>query len=118
MTLGEFVKRYREEHNLSVRSFANLSGVSPQQIINIENGIGNDGKPMTSTMRTYRKIASAVGMDETEFLKHLNDDVAVNPSLEKIPMAEEVEIILNNWEIMSDNDKAIIKIIADKYRFE
>ena len=116
MTLGEFVKRYREEHNLSIRSFASNSGISPQQIINIENGTGNDGKPMTSTMRTYKKIANAVGMDETEFLKYLNDDVAVNPSVEKIPMAEEVEIIHSNWETMSDNDKAIIKIIADKYR--
>lgn len=116
MTLGEFVKDYRKEHNYSVRSFANLSGISPQQIINIEKGVGNDGKPMTSTMKTYQKIAKAVGMGETEFLKHLNDDVTVNPSVEKIPMAAEVEIIHANWEIMSDNDKAIIKIIADKYR--
>ena len=80
MTLGEFIKKYREEHGLSVRYFASLSGISPQQIINIEKGIGNDGKPMTSTMKTYKKIAKAVNMDEKDFMNLLNDNVVVNPS--------------------------------------
>ena len=80
MTLGEFIKKYREEHGLSVRYFASLSGMSPQQIINIERGVGNDGKPMTSTMKTYQKIAKAVQMDEKDFMNMLNDNVVVNPS--------------------------------------
>ena len=88
MTLGEFVKNYREEHKLSYRYFASIVGMSPQQIINIEKGIGNDGKPMTSTMKTYKKIANAVGIDEKEFMKMLNDDVLINPSTEKNPATE------------------------------
>ena len=80
MTLGEFIKKYREEHGLSVRYFPSLSGMSPQQIINIERGVGNDGKPMTSTMKTYQKIAKAVQMDEKDFMNMLNDNVVVNPS--------------------------------------
>lgn len=78
MTLGEFITQYCEEHGLSDRSFATLVGVSPQQIGNIKRGIGNNGKPMSSTMKTYKKIASAIGMDETDFLNMLNDNVAVN----------------------------------------
>lgn len=85
MTLGEFIKKYREEHGLSVRYFASLSGISPQQIINIEKGVGNDGKPMTSTMKTYQKIARAVQMDEKDFMNLLNDNVVVNPSDSKKP---------------------------------
>ena len=88
MTLGEFVKNYREEHELSYRSFAGIVGMSPQLIINIEKGIGNDGKPMTSTMKTYTKIAHAVGIDEKEFMKMLNDDVLINPSDEKNPVTK------------------------------
>lgn len=88
MTLGEFVTNYRKERGISVRYFASLSDMSPQQIINIEKGTGNDGKPMTSTMKTYQKIARAVGMDETEFLLMLNDDVRVNPSEQKNPATE------------------------------
>lgn len=87
MTLGEFIKTYRKEHDdMSVRSFASLAKMSPQQIINIERGIGNDGKPMTSTMKTYKKIAEAVGMDEKDFMSMLNDNVVINPKDEKEPV--------------------------------
>lgn len=90
MTLGEFIKSYRDEHNkMSVRSFASLADMSPQQIINIEKGIGNDGKPMTSTMKTYKKIAKAVGMEEKEFMNMLNDNVVVNPSSETNPATKD-----------------------------
>ena len=80
MTLGEFIKQYRENHNLSLRAFASLVGMSTQQISNIEKGLGNDGKPMSSTMKTYKKIAEAIGMSESDFLNMLSDDVTVNPS--------------------------------------
>lgn len=86
MTLGEFVKQYRDEHQISIRYFASISDMSPQQIINIEKGLGNDGKPMTSTMKTYQKIARAVGMSEREFMNMLNDNVIINPSDEKDPV--------------------------------
>jgi len=69
---------------MSIRSFAEKVGMSPQQISNIEKGIGNNKKEMTSTMKTYQKIAEGIGMKETEFLKYLNDNVLVNPSDEKI----------------------------------
>ena len=80
MTLGEFITQYCEEHGMSDRAFATLVGISPQQIGNIKRGIGNNGKPMSSTMNTYKKIASAIGMDETDFLNMLNDNVSVNPA--------------------------------------
>ena len=85
MTLGEFILNYCSEKDMSYRAFANLVDISPQQISNIIKGIGNNGKPMTSTMKTYRKIASGIGMTEQELLNLLNDDVLVNPSDKKIP---------------------------------
>ena len=108
MTLGEFVKNYRAEHSLSVRYFASLSDMSPQQIINIEKETGNDGKPLTSTMRTYQKIANAVGMDEKEFMRLLNDEVLVNPSNEKIPVTNSDEdiIVLSN---LSEKQQRLIR---------
>lgn len=80
MTLGEFIKQYRDEHDLSKRAFAMMVGISVQQVSNIEKGVGNNGKPMTSTMKTYQKIADAIGISEKEFLSLLNDDIRVNPS--------------------------------------
>lgn len=80
MTLGEFIKQYRAEHSLSKRAFAMMADISVQQVSNIERGLGNNGKPMTSTMKTYKKIADAVGIPEKDFLRLLNDDLRVNPS--------------------------------------
>lgn len=81
MTLSEFIIQYCEEHDLSDRAFAALTHLSPQQVGNIKRGIGNNGKPMTSTMKTYKKIADAIGMDETDFLNMLNDNVNINPNI-------------------------------------
>lgn len=80
MTLGEYIIQYRKEHGLSKRAFAMMADISVQQISNIEKGLGNNGKPMTSTMKTYKKIADAVGIPEKDFLRLLNDDLRVNPS--------------------------------------
>lgn len=93
MTLGEFVKQYKEQHNMSSRSFAAMVGISPQQVLNIEKGIGNDGKPMTSTWKTYQKIADAVGMSENDFLNVLSDGGFVNPEDDEDALLEEVEFL-------------------------
>jgi transcriptional regulator with XRE-family HTH domain len=96
MKLSEFVAQYREEHNLSKRAFGAMTGISVQQISNIEKGIGNNGKPMTSTMKTYKKIADAIGMSEQDFLNLLNDNVTVNPNItELVRMRSPVRIWLS-----------------------
>lgn len=79
MSLGDFIKKYREEHELSCRKFAALVGLSPQYVILIENGRNNDGKPLSPTMSTYSKIAKGLGMSEMELLSMVDDYVTVNP---------------------------------------
>lgn len=106
MTLGEFIKQYRKEHNnMSVRAFASIVGMSPQQISNIEKGTGNNGKPMSSTMKTYKKIAEAVGMSEQDFLLLLNDEVRVNPE------KDELESIIDTM-----TDEEIAKLLSEAKR--
>ena len=62
--------------------------MSVQQVSNIEKGIGNNGKPMTSNYKTYQKIAYGIGMEETDFMRLLNDNVLVNPTEEENPATE------------------------------
>ena len=90
MTLGEFIKKYRAEHDdMSIRAFARMVGMSPQQVLNIERGIGSNGEPMqSSTLATYKKIAEGIGMSETGLLNLLDDNVRINPSDEKIPITK------------------------------
>ena len=89
MTLGEFIAQYRKQHGMSIRSFASAAGMSVQQICNIERGLNSNGKPMmSSTVKTYKQIAEAVGMTETELLNLLDDSVRINPADEKIPITK------------------------------
>ena len=113
MTLAEFIKQYRTEHGMSIRSFAAMVGMSPQSILNIERGIGSDGKPMTSTMKTYAKIANAIGMTEKDFLNLLNDNVLINPGDEKIPTTErDGQNMLDLSLLSEDQRKAIQEILG------
>lgn len=83
MTLGDFIKQYREEHGqMSIRRFAALSGLSATYIRKIERGFGEDGKPVVPTMTTYKKIAEVAGLSEIELLSKLDDSVLVNPEME------------------------------------
>lgn len=79
MTLGEFIQKYRAEHELSYRAFGALTGLSTSYVIILETGINNDGKPVSPTMATYKKIASGLGMSEMELLSVVDDNVTVNP---------------------------------------
>lgn len=65
MKLGEYIKKYRDEHDeMSYRAFAALVGLSPQYVINLEKGLNNDGKQLSATMDTYAKIAKGTGVSE------------------------------------------------------
>lgn len=99
MTLSEFIRQYREEHGMSIRAFAAMAGMSPQQISNIEKGVGNNGKPMTSTMSTYKKIADAVGMSEQDFLNMLNDNVAMAPDDEEEELADVLQLLKDREDL-------------------
>lgn len=79
MSLGDFIKKYREEHDLSTRAFAAKVGISHQYVGILESGINNDGKPVSPTMSTYTKIANGLGMSEMELLSMVDDNVTVNP---------------------------------------
>lgn len=111
MSLGEFIRNYRLEHKLSIRAFAALVGISPQQIANIEKGIGNNGKPMSSTMTTYKKIADGIGYDENEFLMLISDNVAVNPDFTD----DEIEIIML-FRKADQRDRDTVMNILERYQ--
>lgn len=81
MKLGDYIRKYREEHGgMSYRAFAALVDLSPQYVANLERGRNNDGKPLSPTMTTYAKIAKGTGVSEVDLLSMLDDVVCVNPT--------------------------------------
>lgn len=74
MKLSEIVKRYREEHGLSLRAFAERVGVSHNAIANIENERNSHGNPFVPTMETLVGIASAMGISLNDLLHMMGDE--------------------------------------------
>lgn len=67
MTVGDYIIKYREEHGLSQRTFAKMSGISNQTVANIENGIHpKSRKPFIPAMDTLKAIANCTGISLQE----------------------------------------------------
>lgn len=75
MFLGEIIKKYREEHNLSLRAFANKCGLSYTYISMLEKNTDyRTGKPIAPTLDSVKYIASAMNIPIDDLLKLLDDE--------------------------------------------
>ena len=78
MTLGEWIKNYRDKHSLSMQEMADVCGFSKAYIGQLEKGINpSTGKPISPTIQAFDKIAQAVGLDLDVFLKELDGNQLV-----------------------------------------
>ena len=97
MKLGELVKKYRSEHDLSQRQFAAKCGVSNGYISMLEDGKNpKTGEDIFPSLQSYKKIASAMGMSVHELLSLVDDhkvnlDFGLSPvRTRKIPLLGEI----------------------------
>ena len=74
MKLGELLKRYRQDHNLSLRGFSELSGVSNSYLSMLELGRQpSSGNPIVPSLTKLNQIAAAMGMDINDLLSSVDD---------------------------------------------
>ena len=80
MSLSEFVKKYREEHNLSQRAFAEICGVSNGYISLIEREEidKRTGKPSKPKIDSLMAIAKGMGMTLQELVDAVDVDIPVD----------------------------------------
>ena len=84
MTLVEIIVKYREEHNLSQRDFAERCDLSNGYISMLERNQNPQTKaPITPTLPTLRKIAKGMNISIDELLT-LADDMEIG-GMEKSP---------------------------------
>lgn len=75
MTLGEFIKKYRDDNKLSMDQFAKMSGVSKAYISVLEkNKRPKTGKPVTPSIPIVKNIAKAMNVSFDELFNMLEDD--------------------------------------------
>ena len=110
MTLGEYVKAYREMHGWSQREFANYAGLSNTYISNLERGRNSNGSVATPSFETYQAIARATGCTARDLIDLLDDTVVEMPSFSP----EEQQMILL-FRKASGRDKKLILDILSEY---
>ena len=75
MFLGEVIKKYREQHNLSLRAFADKCGLSYTYISMLEKNTDyRTGKPIAPTLDSVKNISIAMNIPIDDLLKMLDDE--------------------------------------------
>lgn len=74
MTLGDIIKKYRNDHNLSLQGFANLINSSKSYVSILENNYNpSTGKPVSPSLDTLMIIAEAMQLDLDSLLKLIDE---------------------------------------------
>ena len=79
MTLGELISKFREDHNLSMDKFAEMSGLSKGYISMLErNSNPKTRKPITPTLNTFAAVADAMNMDLNTIIRVVDANQKIN----------------------------------------
>lgn len=89
MTLGDILKKYREDNSISMDEFSKLSSISKGYISMLENNINpRNDKPIAPTLPTIKKIANGMNMDVDTLLRLMDGEQKV--SLQNEPESDVV----------------------------
>ena len=75
--IGELVKKYREQHNLSMDAFAEKCGVSKAYISMIEKGVSSRGKPINLTQDMMSALVRGMDDDFDIIFEQLDKDQSI-----------------------------------------
>lgn len=88
MYLGEVIKKYRIENDLSMADFADRSGISKAYVSLLEkNRHPKTGQTIAPSLEVIRKAAKAMNMDFDDLFDMLNGDVTLSPGSEEEPFS-------------------------------
>ena len=108
MTLSDFVKEYRKEHDLSQRQFAAICGLSNGYISMLERNLNpKTGLPLTPSLLALKKISTAMGMSLGDLLTAV-DDMPMDISED---CANELSALTKEGGPMDDMDIALTTLI-------
>lgn len=74
MRLGEYIKSYRDDHVMTMESFASKSGLTKGYVSMLEKGTNpRSGKEIVPSLETIRKVADATGVKLDDLIASLGD---------------------------------------------
>lgn len=78
MTLGDIIKAYREEHDMSMEEFSKASGISKTYVWMLEKNINSKtGKEIIPTIEYIQKAAKGMFMDFDDLFEMISDNVKI-----------------------------------------
>ena len=93
MKLHELITKYRKEHSLSQRQFAQLCDISHGYANMIEKNINpNTGQPPIPSVPMMKKIAAGMGISLNDLFNSIEDmpiDLATSEAEEKLAIQKE-----------------------------
>lgn len=105
LTLGELVRAYRSEHQMTMQNFADGCGLSKAYISILERNINpSTGRPPIPSLETIRAIAKTLRVDFNDLLAALDGDQVVSlksaqdlpanvvplPEMKKVPLVGQI----------------------------
>lgn len=88
--LGQIIKKYRQQHKLSLRAFSEQCGVAKSYLYKLENGDNRNGRMPIPSVHTVRALADAMEMDRIDLFKQLGMEVDVADSPTQIIQVNQV----------------------------
>lgn len=77
MKLGEIIKNYRTENDISMREFAKMADMSNAYVSMLEKGVDGRGKKIVPSIETINKVARACNMTFDALFNQLDGDFPV-----------------------------------------
>lgn len=95
MTLGDIIKRYRNDHTLSMDAFSERSGISKAYISLLEkNRHPKTGKEISPSIQCIRQAAQGMNMDFDDLFALLDGKVEVNtPQQSQAVQARKIPVL-------------------------
>lgn len=118
MKLGEWIKSYRFQHNLSMQDMADICGFSKAYISMLEKGINpSTNKPVSPTIQAFEKIAKATGQDVDSLLRILDDEqpITIRPPVKKF--SDEETKLIDAYRKLDAEDKNFVMGMIGRLNF-
>lgn len=128
MTLGEIIKKYRTDNNISMDSFSAKSGISKAYISLLEkNKHPKTGKPIAPSIQSIKQAADGMGLDFNTLFGMLDGDITLPhidsvskstscriPVLGRVAAGVPISMVedIVDWEEITDKTAALGEIFA------
>lgn len=107
MKLGDIIKKYREDHGLSLRAFSDLSGVSNSYLSMLESGKHpRSGRPIVPTLTKLNQLADAMGLRVDDLIQEMDDmPVKIGCDFSLSPLEKQ---IIMRFRLLPDGERNMI----------